>query len=80
MSLFIYRTSAETEMLRMFFSDHYLLSWLSAYEFYNENYLSCLTSNKWSILLDPHGLALAFLRAQNPSLLVIDYHDKSEKK
>lgn len=53
-----------------------LSSWLCKYPCYKQNYLSILSSNKWSILCDPDDLAIQLLAAQNPGLLVVDLHDE----
>jgi hypothetical protein len=73
---FAIRTSSEVSLLQEFFSDHYLVSWLSAFQFYNFNYLSVLTTNKWSILQDPNDLSVTYFQDQNPQLVSIDFHDK----
>ncbi len=69
-------TDASGEIFLSFFGQNRLLtSWLSAFEQYNQNYLSILSTNKWSVLLDPHYLGLNYLRDQNPALQVVDFRD-----
>ena len=64
-------------MLEEFFKDQPPASWLSRYPVYNENYMSLLSSNKWTLLQDPNDLSIAYLQAQNPSLVTVDFGEKN---
>ena len=74
---FAITTSPKVSMLEEFFRDQRLASWLSRYPVYNENYMSLLSSNKWTILQDPNDLSIAYLQSQNPSMVTIDFSDKN---
>ncbi|TRY76768.1 hypothetical protein TCAL_05334 [Tigriopus californicus] len=54
-----------------------LKSWFLNVDYYRQNYLSILHSNKWSLMIDPHGIGIQCLKDQNPSLLVLDFHSKT---
>ena len=45
-----------SNFLEEFFKDKHLQSWLSKFPVYNQNYLSILVSNKWSLIYDPNNL------------------------
>ena len=74
---FAITTSPKVSMLEEFFKDQHLASWLSRYPVYNENYMSLLSSNKWTLMQDPNGLSIAYLQSQNSSLVTIDFSEKN---
>ena len=74
---FAITTSPKVLMLEEFFRDQPPASWLSRYPVYNENYMSMLSSNKWTLLQDPNDLSIAYLQSQNPSLVTADFGEKN---
>ena len=70
------KTSQGAPILDEFFTERSLNSWLCKFPCYNQNYLSLLSSNKWSILSDPNGLVLELLTTQSPNLQTIDLNDE----
>lgn len=60
-----------------FLRSKHLKSWFLNVDYYRENYLSILHSNKWSLMIDPHGIGIQCLKDQNPTLLILDFHSKT---
>ncbi len=50
-------------------------SWLADHETFLENYLAIMSTSKWTIVVDPHGLALTHFQSRNPALLAISMQD-----